>query len=362
MAQKSTVLVVDDEPVNLALLAEILSPDYRVRAANSGANALNALETLPQPDLILLDVMMPQMDGFQVLRQIRDDPQTRAIPVIFLTALSDPLDEERGLEAGAADYISKPIKPLTLRARVRTQLDAKRVRDLLADQNQFLEAEIARRMADNETAQQVGIRALAHLAETRDPETGNHILRTQIYVRILAEHLRTHPRFAEYLTPATIELLVKSAPLHDIGKVGIPDHILLKPGPLTDAEWVIMRRHARMGYDAIERAEADVDRTLPFLLIAKEIARWHHEKWDGSGYPDGLKETHIPISARIMAVADVFDAMTSPRVYKPAMPVEQARSIILEGSGRHFDPDIVEAFAACYDEFVEIARQHPDIL
>nr|WP_240901849.1 HD domain-containing phosphohydrolase [Wenzhouxiangella sp. XN24] len=354
------MLIVDDEAVNLALLTRLLRPAYRVRAVNSGARALQAVTSTPRPDLVLLDVLMPDMDGYQVLAALRGRPETHDIPVIFLTALAEADDEERGLQSGAADYITKPIKPAVLQARVGAQLEAKRAREFMRDKNAFLEAEIARRMSDNEAAQQVGIRALAHLAETRDSETGNHILRTQYYVRLLAEHLQTHPRFRDVLTPANIELLAKSAPLHDIGKVGIPDAILQKPGPLTADEWETMKRHARMGYDAIERAEADVDRPVPFLVLAKEIARWHHERWDGTGYPDGLAGEAIPVSARIMAVADVFDAMSSSRAYKAAIEVDAVRDFILAGSGTQFDPDVTAAFEALYPRFAAIARRHAD--
>jgi putative two-component system response regulator len=357
---QSTILIVDDEPTNLALLTELLRPHYRVRAAQSGRHALRAVRVDPRPDLILLDVVMPELDGYGVLRELRSHPDTRGVPVIFLTALSDSRDEEQGLEAGACDYITKPINAAVLRARVRTQLDVKRAQAFLQDKNAFLESEIARRMAEHELAQQVGIRALAHLAETRDPETGNHILRTQFYVRMLSENLSHHPRFRHVLSPAHIDLLAKSAPLHDIGKVGIPDAILCKPGPLTAEEWSIMKTHARLGFDAIERAEADVEKPVPFLMLAKEIARWHHEKYDGSGYPDGLSSGDIPVSARIMAVADVFDAMTSPRVYKPAMPLEKARELIAQGQGSQFDPDVTECFLAMFDQFVAVARRHPD--
>ncbi|MBK1673991.1 two-component system response regulator [Ectothiorhodospira shaposhnikovii] len=359
---KPTVLIVDDEPVNLSILTSLLSSDYRVRAVNSGHQALRAAASEPRPDLILLDVVMPGMDGYDVLEVLRAQPDTRDIPVIFLTALSDTVDEERGLECGARDYITKPIKPSILLARVRSQIDIKQAREFLQSKNAYLEAEIARRMADNEMAQQVSIRALAHLAETRDPETGNHILRTQVYVRLLAEQLRSHPRFRAALPPPTIDLLAKSAPLHDIGKVGIPDSILLKPGPLTEAEWVIMKTHSRLGFDAIERTEADVKKPIPFLTLAKEIARWHHERWDGSGYPDGLAGEYIPLSARIMTVADVFDAMTSARIYKPALPMTQARDFIGDARGRHFDPDVTDAFLGNFQRFVSVARTHADPL
>ena len=356
----STILIVDDEPANLWLLTHLLQPLYQVRAANSGENALRAVTSEPRPDLILLDVMMPGMDGYAVLERLRNNPATVDIPVVFVTALTDVDAEERGLAHGAADYIAKPIKPALLLARVRTQLEAKYARDWLKDKNAILEAEVSRRMVENDLTQRVSIRALAHLAETRDPETGNHILRTQNYVRALALRLRSHPRFSTFLDSRTIDLLTKSAPLHDIGKVGIPDNILLKPGPLTPDEWVVMKTHSRLGSDAIEKAEADVEQAIDFLVLAKEIAHWHHEKWDGSGYPDALTGDSIPVSARLMAVADVFDALISPRVYKPAMSYDKAREIIADGRGRHFDPDIVTVFLEGFDAMTAIADQYSE--
>ncbi len=353
----STLLLVDDEPANLSLLMNLLRPLYQVRAANSGENALRAAASEPRPDLILLDVMMPGMDGYTVLERLRKNPATVDIPVIFVTALTDLDDEERGLAQGAADYIAKPIKPALLLARVRTQLEAKQARDWLKDKNTILEAEVSRRMLENDLTQLVSIRALAHLAETRDPETGNHILRTQNYVRALALRLRQHPRFSAALDSRTIDLLTRSAPLHDIGKVGIPDNVPLKPGRLTAEEWAIMKTHAWLGSDAIEKAEADVKQPIGFLALAKEIAHWHHEKWDGSGYPDGLKGEEIPVSARLMAVADVFDALISPRVYKTGMSYDQAREIIAQGRGSHFDPDIVAAFLEDFGTMTAIADQ-----
>jgi len=302
--------------------------------------------------------MMPGMDGYAVLARLQADPATRDIPVMFLTALTAATDEERGLQLGAADYITKPIQPAVVMARVRTQLQAKQARDWMADQNAALEAEVARRMQENNLTQQVTIRALAHLAELRDPETGNHILRTSGYVRQLALGLRGHPRFAATLNERTIDLLARSAPLHDIGKVGIPDHILLKPGKLTPEEWTVMQTHSKLGSDAIEQAERDIEIPLEFLTMAKEIAHWHHEKWDGSGYPDRLAGEAIPISARLMALADVFDALISVRVYKPPMPPAAAREIIAAGRGKHFDPDITDAFLAGFDDFVAIAERH----
>jgi putative two-component system response regulator len=359
-SQYPTLLIVDDATENLTILDALLRPRYGVRAANSGEKALRIAAGEPKPDLILLDVMMPGLDGYQVFERLRADPGTRDIPVIFLTAMDSVEAQLRGLEAGAVDYISKPIVPPIVLARIHTQLELKRVRDRLADQNIWLEAEVMRRLADNEIIQEVGIRALAHLAETRDPETGNHILRTQAYVQHLAQRLRGHPRFAATLRDRYIRLLARSAPLHDIGKVGIPDAILLKPGPLTPAEWTVMKTHTWLGSEAIAMAERDATRQVEFLALAREIAHWHHEKWDGSGYPDSLVGEAIPLSARLMAIADVFDALISPRVYKGPMSFEQAREIIVAGRGNHFDPDITDAFLDGFLEFTAIARGHQD--
>ena len=356
----ATLLIVDDAPENLSVLSELLQPHYRVLAATSGEVCLRVANSLPRPDLILLDVMMPGMDGYEVLKRLRDNPATHNIPVIFLTALADADDEERGLTLGAVDYITKPLKPTVVQARVRTQLQAKQARDGMLHQNMRLEAEVARRMTENDLTQRVSIRALAHLAETRDKETGNHILRTQSYVQQLAIGLQQHPRFTAILSEHYIDLLSRSAPLHDIGKVGIPDHILLKPGKLDATEWITMQTHAKQGSDAIEQAERDIQMPLAFLATAKEIAHWHHEKWDGSGYPDGLTGDAIPLSARLMAVADVFDALISVRVYKSAMSYDTARDIIVGERGRHFDPDVIDVFLDRFDEFVAIAERYRD--
>ena len=356
----ATILIVDDSPENLMVLTDLLSPTYRVLAAQSGEKCLRIATGKTLPDLILLDVMMPGMDGYEVLKQLRTSPETSRIPVVLLTALADSQSEEYGLSLGAADYITKPIKPAIVQARVRTQLEAKQARDGLQSQNTALEAEVARRMTENDLIQQVSIRALAHLAEIRDPETGNHILRTQGYVRLLANALASHPRFIDTLTPRYIDLLSRSAPLHDIGKVGIPDHVLLKPAKLTVEEWEVMRTHAKLGSDAIEEAEREIEQPLAFLTLAKEIAHWHHEKWDGSGYPDGLRGDEIPLSARLMALADVFDALINVRVYKAAMPYDEARALILSGTGQHFDPDVVTAFDNHFDQFVAIAERYTD--
>jgi putative two-component system response regulator len=358
--EQDTLLIVDDEPSNLAVLSRMLQERYRVRAVNSGERALQAAGIAPRPDLILLDVMMPGMDGYAVLASLKQNPATCDIPVIFVTAMDSIEDERHGLELGAVDYITKPLRGPIVLARVQTHLTLKRASDWLKNQNAFLDAEVRRRMEENQIVQDVSIHALAELAETRDPETGNHIRRTQSYVAVLAERLSRIPRFQPVLTPHAITLLTKSAPLHDIGKVGIPDTILLKSGKLTEPEWAIMKTHAWIGAAAIERAVRNTGKPVPFLTLAQEIAHWHHERWDGSGYPDGLAGEAIPVSARIMAIADVFDALVSRRVYKEPMSYQEATAIITAGRGQHFDPEMTDVFVAGIDEFIAIAEQYSD--
>ena len=359
-SERQTILVVDDTPDNIALLSTLLKDRYKVRAANNGERALAIAAGQPRPDLILLDIMMPGMDGYEVCERLKIDPHTADIPVIFLTAKVQVEDEEFGLRLGAVDYITKPISPPIVLARVETHLTLKRARQFLQDRNAYLEAEVWRRSREVMAIQEVTIMAMASLAETRDNATGNHIRRTQHYVRALAQHLRHHPRFATALNDETIELLFKSAPLHDIGKVGIPDRILLKPGRLTPDEFEIMKTHAALGRDAIAAAERYLDTPDSFLRFAREIAYSHQEKWDGSGYPEGLWGEQIPLSARLMAVADVYDALISRRIYKPALPHEQAVAMIREGRDQHFDPDIVDAFLECAEQFRTIAARFAD--
>jgi putative two-component system response regulator len=359
--QKPTVLVIDDSPDILSLVGAMLKDQYRVKLANSGERALKLAASGEPPDIILLDILMPDMDGYEVCRRLKGNPELENIPIIFLTAMTGEEDETRGLQIGAVDYVTKPISFPILRARLSNQLDLKQARDQLRNQNRFLEEEIQRRVTENSKLQDITIHTMASLAETRDNETGNHIRRTQFYVKTLAEKLSTHPRFSDLLGDEhTIDLLFKSAPLHDIGKVGIPDSILLKPGKLTPDEWDIMKTHAAIGRDAIERAENTLGEDWPFLRFAKEITYSHHEKWDGSGYPQGLSGEEIPISARLMALADVYDALINKRVYKPPMTHAEARAIIVEGKGAHFDPDVVEAFLDLESEFSQIAEKYAD--
>ena len=357
---KPTVLVVDDTPDNLTLMSELLMDRYRVRVANSGERALKIAASDDVPDLILLDIMMPGMDGYEVCARLKAEAATRDIPVIFLTAKVTVEDEERGLALGAVDYITKPISPPIVLARVATQLALKGAADFLRDKNVYLESEVRQRTAELSAIQDVTIMAMASLAETRDSDTGNHIRRTQYYVQALAEKLRTHPRFASVLDDKTIETLFKSAPLHDIGKVGIPDRILLKPGRFEPHEFEIMKTHTTLGRDAIQRAEDQLGMRVDFLTMAKEIAYGHQEKWDGSGYPLGLVGDAIPVSARLMAVADVYDALISRRVYKDGMLHEKAVRIITEGRGNHFDPDMVDVFLQIQDAIQAIAQRFAD--
>ena len=356
----STVLVVDDSPENLELMGGLLGDLYRIKVANSGARALKILESEVLPDLILLDVMMPDMSGWDVCRAIKSNQRLGEIAVIFLTAKTSPEDEKQGFDLGAVDYINKPINPATLLSRVKTHLSLKRMSDVLRDRNLDLKGEIDKGVQEIRAIQETTIHAMASLAETRDNETGNHIRRTQNYVKVLAQTLSQHPRYSHYLTDEQIEMLYLSAPLHDIGKVGIPDHILLKPGRLDAAEFEIMKTHTTLGYQSILSAAERLSSGSSFLTCAMEIALSHQEKWDGSGYPQGLAGDAIPISARLMAVADVYDALISERYYKKAFSHEVAVGIILEGRGSHFDPDVVDAFKRIEAEFLAIATKFSD--
>lgn len=355
-----TILVVDDAPENLSLLAELLHGAYTVRVAASGERALEVVLTAPRPDLILLDVMMPGLDGFEVCRQLQADDRTKHIPVIFLTARTEPDDEQRGLEAGAVDYISKPINPAVVLARVTTHLTLKHAADFLRDKNAFLETEISRRVAEATVAQDAAIEVVTSLAETRDSETGQHIRRTQNYVKRIAEHLRTRERFRPMLSAEAVHTMYRSAPLHDIGKVGVPDAILLKPGRLTPEEFEIMKSHTVLGCRALERAERQLGHKVDFLQMAKEIALSHQEKWDGSGYPHALAGEQIPLAARVMAVADVYDALISSRPYKKALSHDAALEIMRDGRGTHFDPDILDGFLEISSSIKDIAANFAD--
>jgi len=350
--EPARILLVDDNTTNLQLLHETLDGQgYKLLIAKNGKTAL-AIAAKARPSLILLDIMMPEMDGYEVCRRLKSDESTSQIPIIFITALVDEEDEAKGLSMGAVDYLTKPINPELVRARVRNHLELKLYQDHLEN----LVKERTRRLA---LTQAVTIESLATLAEYRDPETGGHIKRTQNYVKALAVHLKDHPRYRDELNDDIIELLYLSAPLHDLGKVGVPDHILLKAGKLTDDEFEEMKQHTVYGHDALLITEQKLGEDT-FLSYAREIAYTHQEKWDGSGYPSGLKGDEIPLSGRLMALADVYDALISKRVYKPPFPHEKAVQIIVEGRDQHFDPDLVDAFVELQERFRNIALTFAD--
>ena len=354
-----TVLVVDDAPANLSLLAGLLQSDYRVKLAASGVKALELVRRA-RPDLVLLDIMMPEMDGYEVCQRLKADQATRTIPVLFLTAMTQTEDEARGFQVGAADFIQKPINPVVLQARVRTHLQIKAYQDELRDRNAWLQDELGQRLAQVDQLREATLHVMISFAEFRDEATGHHVRRTQEYVRTLAQWLHDQGRHPEVLTAEAIDHIARSAPLHDLGKVATPDHILLKPGRHTPEEQVIMRQHAMQGWEMLRRAADRMAGDAHYLTHAMDIARGHHEKWDGSGYPDGLAGEQIPLSARLMAVADVYDALISARPYKPPMTHAQALKIIRDGSGAHFDPGVVEALEACLDTFQHIAQTWQD--
>ncbi len=349
---KGKVLIVDDTPENIQVLMETLKAEYTIVAAINGEKALQLAAQEPVPDIILLDVMMPGIDGYEVCKRLKADEKTRHIPVVFITALSDEWDEEKGLTLGAVDYITKPLRPVLIKARVRNHMELKHHRDRL-------EELVEKRTRELLITREITIEGLASLAETRDPETGGHIKRTQHYVKLLAEHLKPHPAFRDFLDDEVIYLLYLSAPLHDIGKVGVPDNILLKPGKLTSAEFKEMEKHTIFGRDALRSVEKKLGPNS-FLRFAVDIAWSHHEKWDGSGYPRGLAGNKIPIPGRLMAIADVYDALISKRVYKPPFPHEKAVSIISEGRGGHFDPVAADAFLTLEEQFRQIAIKFAD--
>lgn len=354
-SKKSRVLIVDDTPENIWILLEALKDEHTLMVAKDGLSALRLALPPTSPDIILLDVVMPGMDGYEVCRRLKQDPRTNSIPILFVTSQSDTGNEAHGLDLGAMDYITKPFHPSLVKTRVHNQIELKRHRDRLDELVRERTSELA-------LTQEVTIEAMATLAEWRDPETGGHIKRTQSYVRTLAECMRQQINFNEELDDNTIDLLYLSAPLHDVGKVSIPDAILLKPGRLSTEEFEEMKKHTIYGRNALAAAERKLGGDS-FLRLAKEIAYSHHERWDGRGYPAGIGGKDIPLAARLMSVADVYDALVSKRVYKPALPHEEVCKIIASGSGTQFDPTVVDAFAQTKEVFNEIAlsMHDPDI-
>lgn len=335
---RQTILIVDDTPANIDVLTNVLRSQYRVKAAVTGEKALAAIQE-SIPDMVLLDVMMPGMDGYEVCRRLKQDPRTARVPVIFVTVRDSDDDEEQGLSLGAVDYITKPINPAITLQRVSTQL-------AIYNQERHLEKLVQERTQQlNESRLEI-IRRLGRAAEYKDNETGLHVVRMSHYARIIANRIVDNEAWSE--------LIFQAAPMHDIGKIGIPDHILLKPGKLDEKEWKLMRKHPKIGHDIIGSHDS------PLLQMAADIAMAHHEKWDGSGYPKGLAKESIPLAARIIAVADVFDALTTVRPYKTAWPVPDAVAFIQSEAGAHFDPQVVEAFTDSLPELLAIKSQYAE--
>jgi len=363
---KNTILVVHEEGLNLSLVARVLRPHYQIKICMDSAAAEEWVRNAP-PDLILLDVLLPGLGGYELCRRIKADALAHHIPVIFLSSQPDGQDEERGLQLGAVDFITLPVRSGILLSRVNAHMAEAKANEAVRLNNEYLEFEISRRARQLTAMQDVTILAMASLSETRDVDTGNHLRRTQNYVRLLAQHMQFKPGYADFLSDAMVNVLFRCAPLHDIGKVGIPDRILLKPGRYTAEEYDLMKRHPTLGRDALANAQRLAGnnaqmRSGPadFIGVAKDLVYSHHEKWDGSGYPQGLAGREIPISARLMAIADVYDALISPRVYKQGMSHAEAEKIIVQGRGTFFDPELVDAFVQLGDAFQRVALRYAD--
>ncbi|MBD3767700.1 MAG: response regulator [Gammaproteobacteria bacterium] len=340
------------------LLNKLLAEHYQVRLVNSGQKALDFF-TQQQADLVLLDVMMPEMDGYEVCRRLLERPSTRKLPILFITAKNSAEDEQDALSAGGNDFITKHINPKVLLARISTHLKVKAFQDFLAKENERLEQMVEERLSGIFKLQDASLAVMISLAEFRDECTGFHIKRTQHYIRLLA--VEVSESLPEYqLTSEQVEMIAKSAPLHDIGKITIPDHILLKPGKLTDEEFAIMKTHAQKGYDILRSASANMGDYGDFLTMAQQVALTHHEKWDGTGYPNGLAGREIPLAGRLMAIVDVYDALRSARPYKHALSHEQALVILQEGKGSHFDAQLVDAFVRIGDVVKTFSEQWQD--
>jgi len=366
MEEVFSILVVDDNEMNRDLLLRRLSnAEFQLSSAMDGEEALAMLRKHPF-DLVLLDIMMPVLDGFETLKVIQNDAVLRRVPVIMITALDDVDSAVRCIELGAVDYVTKPFNPTLLRARVDANLERKRMSDLeehrreeIERNNISLSEEVRAKVLEISQSQLAAIFAMSKLAESRDPETGEHLERMREYCKLLSEQLSRMPKFQSIINRAFVDNIYAASPLHDIGKVGIDDSVLLKPGALSDEEWIIMKQHPVIGAETLR----EVDRQHPgndFIHTGIEIAESHHEKWDGSGYPHGLAGKDIPLVARILALGDVYDALTSRRCYKEAFSHEKSRDIIEEGLGNHFDPDVVVAFFDVECDFKKVRKEYED--
>lgn len=366
MQPASTILVVDDNDMNRDVLTRRLVKDgYEVESVENGKQALEILQN-QLFDIVLLDIMMPEMNGYEVLQRMKEDNALRSIPVIMISAIDELDSVVKCIELGAEDYLTKPFNPVLLHARVTACLEKKHFHDKevyyqkqLKEYNSELEERVREQVREITSAQLSTIFATSKLAESKDPETGEHLDRMREYCRILADCLSMNSEYRDYIDAEYIDMIYAASPLHDIGKVGIPDSILLKPGKLTEEEWVIMKTHTTIGADTL-RAVNEKHPGNMMIEMGIAIAEGHHEKWNGSGYPSGKAGLDIPLSARILSLADVYDALTSVRCYKKAFSHEQSKQIILEDSGKHFDPAIVEAFLKAEQEFILIKDKYRD--
>lgn len=358
MEPKSTVLIVDDENFFIDLLVELLEDDYSLHIAKDGISALTIIESGMHPDLILLDVMMMGMNGYEVCERLHNNPETRDIPVIFLTIRREVQDEIRGFSLGAVDYITKPISPPVLRARVATHLRLKNLTDQLARQKLELQIKVHERTRDLEHAMDMAVFCLSSMAINRSHGSHNQMIRIQEMVMLLGEGLRGIGAFPETLSSGWLQRLRKVAPLYDLGKFDIPDEILAKPSSLSEQEWELMRMHPGSGGLTLDQAERALGHS-DFLQMARDVVLNHHERWDGQGYPNGLAQEQIPLAGRMVALIDVYDTMLHKQSYKKALPHQQAVDYILENAGRHFDPLLVRVFDKRQDEFFKIAERYP---
>jgi len=359
MAKRNRIIIIDDSQTSIDLIKGYLRKEnYILEGIKGGVPGLKRVLKTPRPDLVILDVKMPDLNGFEVCRSIRNHPATHDIPIIFTTSLNDAGNETYGLKIGANDYIMKPLNAGLTRIRVRHQLELKEIEEDLEAEKNKLENEVSLKTHELDLTQDVTIESMASLAEKRDNDSSMHISRTREYIQVLSQALKKHPQYTN-LSEKMLDLFSKSAMLHDIGKVGIPDRILQKTGELTKEEFEILKLHTIYGRDALLEAEKSLGSTS-FLTYAREIAYTHHEHWDGSGYPEGLKEKNIPLSGRLMAVVDVYDTLISKKVYKKSFTHKEAVGIIKDEAGKHFDPLLVEIFLDCKDIFLEIATKLAD--
>lgn len=337
------ILIVDDDMTSLKRATSILEDEYRVAAAVNGQMVFKYLEH-NTPDLILLDLYMPNMDGFEVMEKLQGNEEYSKIPVVFLSAEQTPESEAKCLDAGAADYVTKPYVPVVLKSRVNKILELAKYREQLEVKIGEQEQDINARTEQISDIQNAVIVGMANLIEERDNSTGNHVKNTQDYVKMLCDELMRLGLYDDELTPEFEAMLVKAAPLHDVGKIKITDLILQKPGKLSEEEYRIIQNHTRYGADIIEDILGAIEET-DYLELARDVALYHHERWDGNGYPEGLIGEEIPLGARIMAIADVFDALYADRVYRKGIrPVEAVLAIIEESSGTQFDPTLTDVF------------------